>query len=55
MCFFLVSAAIWTSTVGKESMEYSQEKENEQDEFQIAFYRYDMGLDTFVGYIPHNM
>ena len=52
---FHVYQTVWSPIIGEEDLECKHEKENEEDEFAIGVYRYDLQRETLVGYIPRNI
>ena len=52
---FHVYQAVWSPIIGEEDLECKHEKENEEDEFAIGVYCYDLQRETLVRHIPRNI
>ena len=51
---FHVYQTLWSLIIAEEDLECRHEKENE-DEFAIGIYRYDLQRETLVGHVPGNI
>ena len=52
---FRVYQIVCSPIIGEDELECRHKKENEEDEFAIGVYGYDLHRETLVGHIPWNI
>ena len=55
LCRFHVYQTVWSLTISEELLQCGHQKENEEDEFAIGVYSYDLLRETMVGDILRNV
>ena len=51
---FHVYQTVWFSIIGEEDLKCRHDKQNEEDKFAIAVYRYDFPRETVIGHISRS-